>query len=213
MVPRSIKRVQGKFITFEGSEGCGKSTQSKLLYNYLKRKGYPVVYLREPGTTKIGEKIRRILLDPQNQQMSAVCEMLLYMAARAQIVDQIIKPALKNGKMVICDRFLDSTIAYQGYGLGLDIKSIRYIGSLVTSGIKPDLTIFLDLPARGGLTQCGRVLDRIEKRSLKYFLRVRRGYLQLARLEPQRIKIIKLDDDKDKTQEKIRKLVLCHLKI
>ncbi|KPK97057.1 MAG: thymidylate kinase, partial [Omnitrophica WOR_2 bacterium SM23_72] len=127
--------MKGVFITFEGSEGCGKSTQSYLLYQYLKRKGYKAIYLREPGSTAIGEKIRKILLDPNNDSLTAVSEMLLYMAARSQIVDEIIKPALAAGKLVICDRFLDSTLAYQGYGLGLDIKLLEEIGKHVTRKI------------------------------------------------------------------------------
>ena len=209
--------MKGIFITFEGSEGCGKSTQSRLLYEYLKKKGYKVVYVREPGGTKIGEKIRKVLLDPNNH-ITPVCEMLLYMAARAQLVNEIIQPALNTGKIVICDRFLDSTIAYQGHGLGIDIKLIKNIGELATEGIKPHLTILLDLPTKEGLAVCGRVKDRIEKRSLEYHLRVRKGYLKLACAEPKRIKIIKVDKDKHKTQEKIRKLVshflrLCRLGI
>lgn len=199
--------MRGKFITFEGPEGCGKSTQSKLLYKYLKRKGYKTVYVREPGGTKIGEKIREILLNPRNH-ISPICETLLYMAVRAQVVDEIIKPALVKGKIIICDRFLDSTIAYQGYGLGVDIKTIKYIGDFVRRGIEPDLTIFLDLPVRKGLRICKRRKDRIEKRSFGYHLRVRRGYLKLARLLPKRIKIIKVDENKSVTQKKIRELVL-----
>lgn len=205
--------MRGKFITFEGSEGCGKSTQSKLLYNYLKRKGYRVIYLREPGGVKISEKIRRILLDPQNDNITAKCETFLYMAARAQVVSEIIKPALNRGKIVISDRFIDSTIAYQGYGLGVDIKTIRLIGSFATAKITPDLTIFLDLPVKKGLKHRYLDKDRIEKRPFVYHLRVRYGYLELARAEPKRIKIVKVAEDKSVTQEEIRKLVLCHLKI
>lgn len=198
--------MKGLFITFEGSEGCGKSTQSKVLYNYLKRKDYPAVYLREPGGAKISEKIRKILLNPKNH-ITPLCEMLLYMASRAQVFQEIIKPALKKGKIIICDRFLDSTFAYQGFGLGVDINLIKYIGNLVTKGIKPDFTIFLDLPIKIGLKACGNVLDRIEKRSFSYHQRVKRGYLKLAKLEPKRIKIIKVDKDKFKTQEKLREFL------
>ena len=198
--------MKGRFITFEGSEGCGKSTQSKLLYKFLKQKGYNVIYLREPGGTRISEKIRKILLDSQNH-ISSLCEVLLYMAARAEAVNKAIKPALLRGKIVVCDRFLDSTLAYQGYGLGVDIKFIKMVGNFVTLGIKPDLTIFLDLPVKEGLKYRHLVKDRIEKRSIAYHLRVRKGYLKLAHLEPKRIKIIKVDCDKNKTQGKIRELV------
>jgi len=198
--------MKGKFITFEGSEGCGKSTQSKLLYEYLKKKGCKVIYLREPGGTRISERIREILLDPGNH-ISAVAETLLYMAARAQVVDQIVKPTLLKGKIVICDRFLDSTIAYQGYGLGIDINMIKCIGNFATGGIKPDLTILLDLPVHEGLKYRKFSKDRIEKRSYLYHLRVRRGYLKLAASAPKRIKIVKVAEDKNMTQQKIRGLI------
>ncbi|MDD5098031.1 MAG: dTMP kinase [Candidatus Omnitrophica bacterium] len=199
--------MKGKFITFEGSEGCGKSTQSRLLAQYLRSKGKRVVYLREPGGVKASEEIRRLLLNPHNK-ISPAAETLLYMAARAELVSEIIKPALAKGKIVICDRFLDSTIAYQGYGLGINIPMIKAIGKFATLGIKPDLTIFLDLPVEKGLKHRKNQEDRIELRSLQYHRKVRRGYLALARQEPGRIKVIKLDDDIKVTQEKIRKL--CH---
>lgn len=199
--------MKGKFITLEGSEGCGKSTQSKLLYEFLKRKGYSVIYLREPGGTKISEKIREILLDPQNH-ISPLCEVLLYMAARAQAVNKVIKPALLKGKIVVCDRFLDSTLAYQGYGLGVDVKFIKKMGDSVTVGIKPDLTILLDLPVKNGLRYRHAIKDRIERRSLVYHLRVRKGYLKLSVQEPKRIKIVKVDKNKFVTQDRIRKIVL-----
>ena len=198
--------MKGKFVTFEGSEGCGKSTQSKLLYEYLKKKGCSVLYLREPGGTRISEKIREILLSPENH-MNPVCETLVYMAARAQIVDQIIKPALIKGRIVICDRFLDSTIAYQGYGLGIDIHFIKSVGWFVSGGIKPNLTIFLDLPVKIGLKHRESSRDRIEKRSINYHQRVRNGYLKLAKQEPKRIKIIKVDKDMGITQKNIRALI------
>ena len=210
--------MRGKFITFEGSEVSGKSTQSKLLYQYLKRKGFKVICLREPGGTKISEKIRKILLDSRNDSITPITEMLLYMTARSQLVSKIIKPALKKGKIVICDRFLDSTIAYQGYGLGVDIKLIKYVGKFVTSGIKPDLTIFLDLPLKKGLKHRQFSKDRIERRSLAYHSRVRQGYLRIIHSEPQRIKMVKVERDKNKTQSEIKKLVdkflgICHLAI
>ena len=199
--------MKGKFITFEGSEGCGKSTQSCMLYEYLKAKGKRVIYLREPGATKISEKIRDILLDAKNQKMRQECEMLLYMAARAQIVGEIIKPALLKGKIVICDRFLDSTLAYQGYGLGMDKDFIKSVGRFATEGIKPDLTIFLDLPVKIGLKHRKDASDRIELRPVTYHERVRNGYLKLAASEPERIKIVKVETDKNTTQSKIREVV------
>ncbi|MDD5281953.1 MAG: dTMP kinase, partial [Candidatus Omnitrophica bacterium] len=194
--------MKSKFITFEGSEGCGKSTQSEMLYRYLRSKGLRVVYLREPGGVKLSEKIREILLNPESK-ISPEAETLLYMAARAQVVRDVIQPALNAGKIVICDRFLDSTIAYQGFGLGIDIGIIKAIGKFATLGIKPDLTLFLDLPVKKGLKHRYNYKDRIEQRSFKYHEMVRKGYLKLARLEPKRIKIVKVQPDKLTTQNNI----------
>lgn len=199
--------MRGKFITFEGPEGSGKSTQSKLLCNYLRSKGYKVIYLREPGVTKVSEKIRSILLDAKNHSLTKEAEMLLYMAARSQIVNEIIRPALLKGKIVLCDRFLDSTIAYQGYGLGISIDLIKEVGNFVTGGIRPDLTILMDLPVKKGLKYREFSKDRIERRSLAYHLLVRKGYLKLAAQEPKRIKIVKVEKDQNKTQNKIRELL------
>ena len=198
--------MKSKFITFEGPEGCGKSTQSGMLVSYLLAKGAKVIYLREPGGVKLSEAIRIILLDPESR-ISAQAETLLYMAARAQVVEEIIKPALEAKKIVICDRFLDSTIAYQGYGLGIDIKLIKAIGNFATGGIVPDLTIFLDLPVESGLKHKDNCKDRIEQRSMSYHEKVRCGYLALAKQEPRRIKIVKVLDDKFKTQNNIREIV------
>jgi len=198
--------MKSKFITFEGSEGCGKSTQSEMLFNYLKARGAKVIYLREPGGVRLSEMIRTILLDP-NSRISAQAETLLYMAARAQVVEEIIKPELEAKKLVICDRFLDSTIAYQGFGLGVDIKLIKFLGNFATQGIKPDLTILLDLPVKSGLKHRQNCRDRIEQRCLSYHEKVRKGYLLLAKEEPQRIKVVKVLEDKFKTQNKIREIV------
>ena len=198
--------MKSTFITFEGSEGCGKSTQSEMLFSYLKAKGAKVIYLREPGGVKLSEAIRVILLDPKSR-ISAQAETLLYMAARAQVVQEIIKPALEAKKIVVCDRFLDSTIAYQGFGLGIDIKLIKFLGNFATQGIKPDLTIFLDLPVKSGLKHRHNCQDRIEQRSMSYHEKVRQGYLTLAKQEPQRIKIVKVLEDKFNTQKKIREIV------
>jgi dTMP kinase len=199
--------MKAKFITFEGSEGSGKSTQSRLLYHYLESRGLKVVYLREPGGTKVSEKIRKILLDARNDRMSPACEMLLYMASRAQVVQEIIKPALARGQNVFCDRFLDSTLAYQGFGLGMDIALIKYLGNFASAGIKPDLTIFLDLPIKKGLRHRKDTRDRIERRPFVYHQRVKRGYLAIARQEPRRFKIVKVAAAKAVTQARIRGLV------
>ena len=206
-------RRQSIFITFEGSEGSGKSTQAKLLYHYLKSKQIPILHLREPGGTKISEAIRKILLDVQHRGMTHICETLLYMAARAQLVEEIILPALKKGVVVICDRFLDSTITYQGCGNGVDLKMIKNLGSLVTQRLEPDITFLLDLPTQEGLRRRGKSRDRIERRSLVYHNRVRRGYLDLARQNPQRIKVIQGQKSKSEIQKTIRQFLKPWLKI
>jgi dTMP kinase len=205
------KNMKGLFITFEGPEGSGKSTHSKLLCRYLRKKGYEVIHAREPGGTIIGEKIRKILLDPRNKNMHEICELFLYIANRAQVVKEIILPALKKGAIVICDRFLDATVAYQGYGSGLDIKLIRYIGRLATGGIKPDLTILLDIDTLEGLKRSKRH-DRMENKTIGYHRRVRKGYLTLAKEEPGRIKLIKIKDEVTKTQGLISEIVLRVIK-
>ncbi len=204
MAKKDLKK--GIFITFEGPEGSGKSTQISLLCNYLRRRGLKVLHLREPGSTRIGEKIRGILLDPGNKDMGAVCEMLLYQAARAQLVREKILSALKQKKIVVLDRFLDATICYQGYGAKLDIETIKQIGRLATCGIQPDLTILLDIGAEEGLRRSRR-RDRIEKKPLEFHRRVRKGYLKLARENPRRIKIVAVLGDISKTQAVIRKII------
>lgn len=199
--------MKGKLITFEGSEGSGKSTQIKLIYQHLKKKKKPVLFLREPGGVKISEKIRGILLDIRNQGMGPECETLLYMAARAQLAGEVIRPALKAGKIVLCDRFLDSTLAYQGYGHGVDIGIIKKIGRFATQGISPDLTFFFDIETRQGLSRIQRSKDRIERRSLAYHDRVREGYQKLARQEPRRIKMLDGNARKEKIQELVKQYV------
>jgi dTMP kinase len=199
--------MKGVFITFEGPESCGKSTQARLLYGYLRRRGYRVIFLREPGGTPVSEKIRKILLDKKNGAISPAAEMLLYMASRKQTVEEVIAPALRQGKIVLCDRFLDSTIVYQGYGLGLDMKLIMQLGVFVTAGVTPDLTVLLDAPLKESLDMIGCKKDRIESRSFAYHQRVKRGYLELAAREPGRIKLVTLERRKEHTQGKIRDLV------
>lgn len=204
MAKKNLKK--GLLITFEGSEGSGKSTHVRLLCGYLRRKGFAVLRLREPGGTQIGEKIRGILLDPGNKNMGVVCEMLLYQAARAQLVREKILAALKEKKIVVLDRFLDATICYQGYGAKLDIGIIEQVGRLATCGVRPDLTILLDIGADEGLRRSGR-RDRIEKKPLEFHRRVRKGYLKLARENPRRIKIVPVLRDISRTQAAIREIV------
>lgn len=204
---------RGKFITFEGPEKSGKSTQAALLSGYLRSLGYETVFAREPGSTKIGEKIRRLLLDARHAEMAGTTEMLLYMAARAQLVTEVIAPALKKGRIVLCDRFLDSTLAYQGYGCGLDKNIIARVGAWATDGVKPDLTLLLDFWASSANLKNYKTPDRIEMRPDAFHEKVRRGYFELAKKEPGRIKVVRVEDEKEQTQSKIREIVdSCLLK-
>ena len=196
--------VSGKFITFEGSEGSGKSTQAALVLEYLKSTKVPVVLLREPGGVKISESIRKLLLDLNSAGMGDECETLLYMAARAQMVKEVLEPQLKAGKIILCDRFLDSTIAYQGFGNGIDIKTIEQLGLFATKGLVPDLTILFDIQPEKGLSRAGDKKDRIESRSLDYHKRVRNGYLELSKQYPARIKVIKVDAGVEDISKKVK---------
>jgi len=200
--------VKGRLITFEGSEGSGKSTQIELVCKYLRRKKKPILFVREPGGVKISEKIRNILLDVKNTKMSSECETLLYMAARAQLVEEVVAPALKAGKVVLCDRFLDSTVAYQGYGNGVDVRVIKSIGKFATQKIQPDITFFFDINAKKGLSRIkGRTKDRIERRAIHYHNRVRKGYVKITRKEPGRVKLI----DANRTKEEIFAIIVKHI--
>lgn len=203
---------RGIFITFEGPEGSGKTTHSKLLCDFLRRKGFKVLHTREPGGTSISEKIRGILLDPKNKGMDVACEMFLYMSARAQIVKEKILPALEERKIVVCDRFTDATLAYQGYAGGMDLGLINNIAGIVTKGLKPDVTFLLDIDARAGLLRAGRSKDRMERKSIFYHNKVRNGYLSIAKKEPKRVKVLSSTGEINRTQEEIRKVVLkiCH---
>lgn len=195
---------RGIFITFEGPEGSGKTTHSKLLCDFLRKKGFEVLHTREPGGTPISEKIRKILLDPGNKGMDVACEMLLYMAARAQIVKEKILPGLNQGKIVVCDRFTDATLAYQGYAGGMDLKVINNIAGIVTKSLKPDITFLLDIDAKAGLLRAGRSKDRMERKSLLYHNKVRRGYLSIAKKESKRVKVISAIEKIAITQDVIR---------
>ena len=182
---------RGIFISFEGVEGAGKSTQAKLLAEYIAKLGYLIVLTREPGGTPIAEHIREILLEPGNTEMTDITELLLYLASRSQHVRQLILPALSEGKVVICERFSDATFAYQGYARGFDLNSLKQMNEIATGGLKPDLTIFLDLDAEDGLSRKSEDdLDRLESESIDFHRRVRKGYLAIARKSPQRLKVI-----------------------
>ncbi|MEO0089111.1 MAG: dTMP kinase [candidate division WOR-3 bacterium] len=182
--------MSGILITFEGIERCGKTIQAKLLYEYLKEKGIPCILVHEPGGTKIGEEIRNILLDEKNIKMSPKTELFLYLAARAQLLEEVILPSLKEGKVVICDRFSDSTLAYQGGGRNLSLEKISQINKYATDKLKPHLTILIDIPVSISQERIGKEKkDRLEKEDEKFHKRVRDTYLFLAKRAPKRIKI------------------------
>jgi dTMP kinase len=179
------------FITFEGGEGCGKSYQSKLLYHRLLEEGVAALLTHEPGGTPLGENIRRWLKWHKEISLSAAAELLLFSASRNQLVNEVITPALAKGEAVVCDRFYDSTLAYQGYGRGLDLYTIKRLNELSTDGLKPTLTILLDIPAAEGLARKNvKRQDRFEKEELAFHEQVRQGYLQLARNEPKRFLVV-----------------------
>ncbi len=183
---------QGKFITCEGTDGSGKSTQIELLLEYLKGRGIDAVLTREPGGTPISEKIRSIILDTDNVNMSDMTELLLYAASRAQVVSEIIRPALMQGKTVICDRFIDSSYVYQGYARGLGLEIIDSVNKAAICGLMPDLTLFFDISPEVALKRRMEVTgaDRIEKERMEFHMKVYNGYKELARNNPQRIKVV-----------------------
>jgi dTMP kinase len=203
------------FITFEGVEGSGKTTQIQRLKRYLARKGISCKVTREPGGPPISEKIRKILLDPNHRKLTPFSELLLYEAARAQHINEVIKPLLKKGIIVLCDRFNDATLAYQGFGRKIDLSLIKKLNDLACQGIKPDLTFLLDCPSDLGLKralQRNRISKnekegRFEKEKIQFHHRVRKGYLAIAKKEPQRVKIIDTRVGVEKVFEKIREVV------
>ncbi|MFH1612413.1 MAG: dTMP kinase [bacterium] len=187
---------KGIFITFEGSEGSGKTLQSNLLVDHLKKMGYSTIYTREPGGTIISEKIRKILLNSQNK-IDIKTELLLYLSSRSELISKIINPSLLKNQFIICDRYTDASLAYQGYGRGLDINLIKTLNDFSTNKIKPDITFLLDISPKIGIKRTlekhkGK-LDRIEQENLSFHQKVRKGYLSIAKQEPKRIKIIKQD--------------------
>lgn len=195
--------TQGLFITFEGPDGCGKTTQMNLLAQYFEKKGKKVVLTREPGGKGLGEKVREILLN-YNGEVSDRCESFLFLADRAQNIDIIVKPAVEQGEIVLCDRHIDSTVAYQGYGRGLDINEINMLNNLATGGKKPDLTLVFDVDVETSMKRVGKEKDRMESAGIDFHNRVRNGYLELAKQEPTRIKVL----DATKTIEEIHEKVV-----
>lgn len=198
------------FITFEGPEGSGKTTQAHLLAEHLRSRGRAVILTHEPGGTAIGDQIRAVLHDPMNSEMQPWAEVLLYSASRAQLVAQVIRPALAAGKVVLCDRFYDSTLAYQGYGRGLDLSALQAITYLATGGLVPDLTLYLDIQPDQGLQRRllgGGEWNRMDQQTLEFHRRVRAGYLELAGHEPERWVVINAAASVEEVQGRVQAIV------
>jgi dTMP kinase len=202
-----MQNLRGKFIVLDGNEGCGKSTQSQLLREALVASGLDVVAVRDPGSTRIGEQIRAVLLNPDHTEMAMRCEMLLYMAARAEMMAEIILPALAAGKTVVCDRFVSSTLAYQLGGDGLSADEIRRVADVAISGRWPDLTILLDMPSDASLARVKRAKDRIEQRPASYHEQVRRNYLAQAAADPLHYRLIAADQTRESVHQEIMKAI------
>lgn len=199
--------LRGLFITFEGLDGCGKSTQMELLAESLRERGYVVLLTREPGGTPLGEAVRDLLLDPRYHGMSARAEALLYAAARAHLVEQVIRPALQDGQVVLCDRYLDSSLAYQGYGRGLGTDDIVTLNVWATECLFPDLTLLLDLDDSLRSTRLAAVPDRLEAEDDEFHGRVAEGYRLLATLHPHRIRKIDADGTEAEVQARVRAVI------
>lgn len=194
------------FVTLEGPEGAGKSTQLPQLAKWLEVAGHTVVTTKNPGGTPIGGQIREILLKPANKELNPLAELLLYAADRAQHVETLVRPALAQGSLVLCDRYIDSTLAYQGYGRGLDRGLIAHLNTLATGGLRPDLTLLLDLPPEEGLARvrASRLVDRLEVEALAFHERLREGYLELAAAEPARFVVVDASMPPERVQRRLR---------
>ncbi len=204
--------MRGLFITFEGPEGSGKSTQARWLAEFLEQQGYAVVLTREPGGTPIGDQIRQILLNRANHAMHSRTEVLLFQASRAQHVEELICPALKAGKIVICDRYADSTLAYQGYGRGEDVGELRRLIEYATGGLWPDLTLWLDLPVEAGLARIAPDRrNRLDAEALAFHRKVHAGYAHLAAAEPHRWVRVAADRPREEVRAAVRAAVLARL--
>jgi len=197
--------MKGIFISFEGIEGTGKSTQARLLYEWLRDRGFDAVLTEEPGGTRIGLRIREILLSVEHKGMTPLAELLLYNASRAQHLEEVILPAIGRGAIVVTDRFTDSTISYQGYGRGIDLNLIDSIDRIVTKNMRPALTVLLDLDVEIGLKRNRGInkTDRLELEDVEFHKRVRNAYLDLAAREPERIKLINASENIEAIHNKI----------
>jgi dTMP kinase len=213
-LPSRSRRVSGVFITLEGGEGSGKTTQAVRLVQLLTGRGYNVLHTREPGGTLIAERLRSILLERSVEPMASETETLIILAARRQHAEQVIRPALARGTLVICDRFSDSTMAYQGYARGLDLKILRTMNEWATGGLTPHLTVLFDLPASAGLMRRRSeavTQNRLDLETERFHTRVRAGFLALAKREPRRIKTIDARQSPDAIARQVETLVLDRL--
>ncbi|MFH1996132.1 MAG: dTMP kinase [Candidatus Omnitrophota bacterium] len=212
MAKKRLKK--GAFITFEGPEGSGKSLQSLMLLDHLKRGGFSCVHTREPGGTRLGERIRTILLDPDSGlAINDMAELFLFEACRAQVTEEIIRPAIEKKKIVLCDRFGDATVAYQGYAGGLDPAMIQKLNMIATGGTKPDLTILLDVDVKIGLSRAKiKTVDRMEKKAISYHRLVHRGYLRLAGEYPSRFRVVRVEGTIDQVHQNVRREVERYLR-
>lgn len=199
-------------ITFEGGEGSGKTTLCDKMAEYLEKKGRGVLKVHEPGGTKLGEEIKKLLLEDGGYELNPKAELFLFLASRSQLVEEVIRPALGKGRFVLCDRYIDSTVAYQAYGRGVDENTARDLNKFTVGTLEPDLTIVLDVETPVGLKRArereklnGREGDRIEKAMLGFHQRVRQGYLSLIRAEPKRIKMVNGEDDMKKIERSVKR--------
>jgi dTMP kinase len=190
----------GRFVTFEGPDGAGKTTQARLLADRFRASGHDVTLAREPGGTVLGERVRTLLLEGEELERTPEADALLFNAARSQLVREVIQPALARGGVVVCDRYTDSTLAYQGYGAGLELDDLRSLADWATSGIEPDLTILLDLPVESGL-------ERDARHDVEFHQRVRDGYLELAAADPGRWRVVAADREPGVVADEVGELV------
>ncbi len=202
-----MKHLAGKFIVFDGGEGCGKTTQAQMVKTVLEAEGSRVLLVRDPGATRISEQIRAILLNPDHTEMNMRCEMLLYMAARAQMMSEIVLPALGRGEVVISDRFVSSTLAYQLGGDGITAREIRAVADIAIKGRWPDLTVIFDMPIEHSAARLKRAKDRIEQRPAEYHERVRRNYLEQARANPHAHRVVDADRSAEQVHADVMKAV------
>ena len=196
---------KGLFITFEGADGCGKTTQLNLLAQYLRENGKEVVITREPGAKGLGEKVREILLN-YDGDVSPNCEAFLFLADRAQNIDMIVKPAIAEGKIVLCDRHTDSTLSYQGYGRGVDLERAKMLNKIATSGLVPDLTYVFDIDVETSMSRVGKDKDRMESAGIEFHEKVRKGYLEIAKQEPDRMRVINSKDSIENIFVQVKKI-------